>query len=408
MPADWATPRDVTARADKLWASGAILRELHTPAPDSAAFPNRVRLPGPRREDLTGDLTAAIAWATALTSDATRRGWRIETRRVSGGIHGSQIIPVAAHIDTPQVALALLPRDRADTARRYTQLLTETRSLPLPTLVLDAAEIVALRHPHTVLDAAAAWPTLLAVTAWLLQHPYSGKPARQVPVAGIHTKLIEQNTKLLRTLLDTADPGLADPAAASFAGRYGLATPARMLRLRGTGPALGLPHLVAAEVYWPVEGLAGSEACAGGIRQVVIVENVITFQAIPIVPGRLVLWGSGKEVAELLHPIDWLRNPTVDVVYWGDLDTHGFHILSVARAAIPHLRSILMEQTTLLTHKAWWGTETTPYTGVIDRLTSDEAETLRVLRDGNYGTRLRLEQEYIPLDDTFTRALNQE
>lgn len=93
---------------------------------------------------------------------------------------------------------------------------------------------------------------LLHVAAWLLANPASAIPARQVPVPGINSKLIEQHTKLLRALLDTADPTLADATQALFAARYGLATPDRLLRLRASGALVGLPHLRDAEVSLPL------------------------------------------------------------------------------------------------------------------------------------------------------------
>src|SRR5438067_215838 len=100
----WAGPRDVTRRAEKPWDSGAILRALNTAADTWTSFPDRTRLAGPGRDALAADLSAAADWAGILIGDAHRRGWRLETKRVSAGIHGGQTIPAAAYLDTPQQA----------------------------------------------------------------------------------------------------------------------------------------------------------------------------------------------------------------------------------------------------------------------------------------------------------------
>jgi hypothetical protein len=82
-------------------------------------------------------------------------------------------------------------------------------------------------------------------------------------------------------------------------------------------------------------------------------------------------------------------------VYWGDIDTHGFAILSRLRGRFPHVRSMLMDRETLLTHKDQWVREPSPVTGLLSGLTADEAALYADLAGDVYGDRVRLEQERV-------------
>jgi hypothetical protein len=50
-----------------------------------------------------------------------------------------------------------------------------------------------------------------------------------------------------------------------------------------------------------------------------------------------VIFGGGYAV-NVLERLDWLVS--LDLAYWGDLDTHGFAILNRLRRRFPHARSI--------------------------------------------------------------------
>lgn len=390
MPAStWSRPGDVTARAERLWATGAVLRELHTAESERSSFPARIRLIGPTKAELGEDLPSVIAWARTLRQDAEARSWRLDSRRMTDRVLGAQTVPVAAIIDTPHEALALLGRSHHRSAALFSSLLEQARSSSLT----EAAVTVALKRPLMVLDVAGDWPVLLQVAEWVIEHPHSGVQPRQVPVPGMHTKIIEQHGQLLRLLIDTAAPQLADSSTTAFAARYGLAEPSRQIRLRANGALVGLPHLDDADVAWPVAGLAASEHLQTYVNQIVIVENALSYQAVPLTAGRLVLWGGGKEAADLLGRVPWLT--TVGSFYWGDIDSHGFQILATVRQVLPQVRSILMDVDTLLEHRPWWVAEPAPTDTTLPSLTDAETQCFELLRNESWGMRVRLEQEFI-------------
>ncbi len=121
-------------------------------------------------------------------------------------------------------------------------------------------------------------------------------------------------------------------------------------------------------------------------------ENEITYLAFPPVPNAVVMFGGGYALSRLTS-LTWLDDRAL--VYWGDIDTHGFAILHQFRARFPHVRSMLMDRATLLAHQAQWVVEAGPVNAHLDRLTADEADLYRELVEGALGPSLRLEQERV-------------
>ena len=132
------------------------------------------------------------------------------------------------------------------------------------------------------------------------------------------------------------------------------------------------------------------------MRRVFITENEINFLTFPPVQGSLVVFGAGYGFAALAGT-HWLQRCAVH--YWGDIDTHGLAILDQLRASVPHAQSLLMDEATLLAHRAHWGQEPTPVLHDLPRLTAAEAALFDGLRQHQWQTQpqvqLRLEQERI-------------
>ncbi len=102
--------------------------------------------------------------------------------------------------------------------------------------------------------------------------------------------------------------------------------------------------------------------------------------------------GGGYAVS-LLGSFGWLA--TLDLVYWGDIDTHGFAILDRLRGSHPHVNSMLMDRSTLLAHREQWGAEPVPATSPLDNLDQAESALYADLISNAYGPSVRLEQEKI-------------
>ncbi|MHB1163710.1 MAG: Wadjet anti-phage system protein JetD domain-containing protein [Candidatus Nanopelagicales bacterium] len=390
----WSGPDVVAARLERLWRSGAVLREsvgVPSGRGGASAFPLRISLVRPSSADVADRLADVAGWSRSLVAASTRAGWRLETRRVSaGGSVGAQQVPWFAHVDDVDVALRVLGASARADARTFAAVFAQACGAG------GWARDVAVAWPLDALSAARDWPALLAVADWLRRHPRPGIPARMLPVPGMHSKLVESRQRLLGRLLDAALPAEAiDPAASSFAGRYGLAGTARTVTVRAAGPVVGLAHLPVAEVAWPAGGLAGIDPAERGVTAVVVVENYACLAMVPDAPGRVVLCGAGYQAADLLAAVGWLAS--VPVTYWGDLDSHGFAILDAVRAVLPGVTSTLMDAPTVAAHEGRRTLEPAPHPGGLQRLTAAERAGLLAL-----GPSGRIEQEH--LDQAWVAA----
>ncbi len=143
------------------------------------------------------------------------------------------------------------------------------------------------------------------------------------------------------------------------------------------------------EVSLRTDELAGLDVAA---VTVFVVENEVTYLAFPPVPGAVAVFGGGFASAGLAG-LPWLRDR--ELVYWGDIDTYGFDILSRLRGWLPNVRSILMDRSTLLSHRAHWSTEASPTRRPLDHLTDAEQSLYQDLISDVYGIGVRLEQERV-------------
>lgn len=84
--------------------------------------------------------------------------------------------------------------------------------------------------------------------------------------------------------------------------------------------------------------------------------------------------------------------------------THGLAILGRVRGHLPQVRSLLMDEATLLAHRSLWVAEPQPHRAdATDHLDAAEQALYRDLRGDRWGVRVRLEQERIGWDVAWAR-----
>ena len=384
MTAAWSTPADIEKAVRRRWESGELLRAHGEREPFT---PIDVPLRGPTPGGAASDLARVRRWASDLESGSHRRGgaaYQLQMRALGGRAMGRNEIPGRALVTTYDEARRLLGVHEQTDA--FDDVVTSTsHALPeLRTWVLE--------HPLRTLSNAASWQRLLSATVWLRDNGGRGKYLRQIDVEGIDTKFVEQHRALLADLLDELLPPSAVDARWSrgreFAARYGFRLPRPLVRMRAGEGVFPVPAQLS-ELALHVDELALLDVppC-----HVVVVENEVTFLSLPIAPGELVVFGSGYTVARLGR-IHWLASCRVH--YWGDLDTHGFAILSRLRGWLPQVRSLLMDRETFLAHRERWGTEPTPTRARLEHLTATEGDLYQDLVEDVFGASVRLEQERI-------------
>lgn len=247
-------------------------------------------------------------------------------------------------------------------------------------------------RPQDVVENHGKWSDLLIVCKYFVENPRPNVYLRELPIP-VHTKLIERNSRILRELLDTLlPPEMVSVEATDFHLRFGLKVKPALLRLRLLEEQLDWKYgLRVDDLSLPVDQAACLLAQHIQPKHVIIVENLINFLTLPKLPDTIGIWGAGFAV-HLLRDVLWLAN--CDVIYWGDLDEHGFEILSDLRGLFVHTKSVMMDQATFDRYSDY----RVPGKGSSRRfvyLTTEEAQLAQVITEQG----LRLEQEHILQDD---------
>ncbi|MGI6657142.1 MAG: DUF3322 domain-containing protein [Desulfobulbus sp.] len=377
----WTTPADLKAQVERLWNRGVLLASM---AEGESPFPRRLTLKGPDSQELSEKFSEVRDWIAQLSARAGL--YRIEWRSVNHRILGTNAIPAAIWIDTRADALRLIGKQQAaEQFATLVELTADKQPELLPWLS---------RRPLRALELAQDWPQLLEIIGWLRAHPRPAIYLRQIDLPGIHTKLIEGHRGVLAELLDLVLP--ADCIDATHTGirgfcrRYGFLDKPLQVRFRILDPHVRLLPVEADQDITLVQAAFASLALP--LSRVFITENEINFLAFPDVSDAMVLFGAGYGF-DNLSTAPWLHEKKI--YYWGDIDTHGFAILNQLRGILPHVVSFLMDQQTLLAHRALWGVETQPETGPLARLNAEESALYDQLRQNHWGERIRLEQERI-------------
>jgi hypothetical protein len=151
------------------------------------------------------------------------------------------------------------------------------------------------------------------------------------------------------------------------------------------------------DISAPCDELAGMRIRPAHIF---IVENLQTGLAFHDLPGTVAIMRLGYAV-DVLGQLPWLQH--AQCIYWGDIDTHGFAILNRARTYIPSLKSVLMDESTLLDHRDLWGEEKSQHHSIeLALLTNVEQKLYQSLKSNQYGQQVRLEQERVRWDLAWT------
>lgn len=333
-------------------------------------------LRGPSALDTSAHLDEARAWVEQWHRV---RHLRVETRTVGGRVAGTNEIPGRVWVDSYEQlwsALGVQPDVWTFTA------LVEATRLRAPAIVdwMSAKPMEVLRHQGE-------WVRLVDTARWIDAYARSDMYVRQVDVPGVDTKFIERFRTILAALLDcelAEDRVDRSRPPSDFAGRYLFRQKPSYVRYRRLSDGPGFSELTVR-----VSELADMPPAA---RTVFVVENEITYLAFPTVEDAVVIFGEGY-AASRLRPLKWLAQK--NLVYWGDIDTHGFAILNSVRRSFESARSMLMDRATLLAHEGQWVGEPNPTSEHLEVLLPDEASLYTDLVEGALGRSVRLEQERI-------------
>ncbi|MBM7456806.1 hypothetical protein HNR62_002708 [Oceanisphaera litoralis] len=244
---------------------------------------------------------------------------------------------------------------------------------------------------------AGCWPQLLAVCRYLVAHPRPGLYIRQLDITGVDSKFIEAHKPILKTLLDQLLPEAAIDTHFNglkehgFEKRYGLNYEQPTVRFRLLDPALAAELGGLTDLTIPLDAFSKLDLL---LDRVFITENKVNGLAFPATRNALVIFGLGYGV-QILKQVPWLAQCRLH--YWGDIDSHGFAMLSQLRSYFPQAQSLLMDSDTLLHCRPLWGVEAKPHSATqLPHLNESEQQLYQQLKQHHWQPNLRLEQERVP------------
>src|SRR5699024_11786535 len=231
---------------------------------------------------------------------------------------------------------------------------------------------------------APGFDTVISVVDWLRGHRLGSLRPRQLPIRGVDSKWFETHRGLVTALLT----GIGHADAVSV-----LDAEPRM-RLRILDPAISTDRSGPDDITAPISQLSRLSISP---RLVFVFENLETVLAMPAWPTAVAVHGSGYAV-DAVARLAWIEGARV--LYWGDLDSHGFAILNRLRTHRPDVEAVRMDEATLLAHEDLWVPGPTRSSGTLRELPGSETRALgRIRAEGD----VRLEQERIPWDTALAR-----
>lgn len=373
-------PLEIRKKLLNRWEKGILIEELYL---GQISFPYRLPLKMPSSSDMSSRFEEVRQWVFALEKESGSALWLLERKDINHRQLGRNSIPSAILFPDIESLLTFLGKKREYQSYRMS---IEKVIGSFPEL-----ELWCLKKPQQLLSVKDDLNRILSILLWIRDNPKPRIYLRQLSLDGVDTKFIENHRGLLSVLLDLIlDEGSIETeykGVGNFEKRYGFLSRPEMVRFR----------FLSGEQREGYSDLTvrAEEFCqtALPVKKIFVVENDISALAFPPCSEALLIFGRGYHFGALAGA-SWMNEK--DIYYWGDLDTHGFSILSQFRALFPGASSFLMDKETLVSHQVHWGVEPKQSTGGISGLSREENLLFEDLQNNRYGNQIRLEQEFIP------------
>jgi len=227
-------------------------------------------------------------------------------------------------------------------------------------------------NPKILLDNTDIWEKVLEVKNFFKQNPGPGIYIRELPVRGVDSKFIQNHKKVIDKILMQVceyDKNVKTLSNYGFERKYFLKYPKPRIRIKNKEWD---------DIEINVEDLKKFKE-----KKLFIIENLQTYLAFPVIEGYMTVFGGGFK-AGVLKGLDY------EAIYWGDIDTAGFAILSMVRSFIK-TESFLMDLNTFKNFEDLAVDDIKKEYGRLN-LTAEEFKCYNFIKAENK----RLEQERIP------------
>ncbi len=326
------------------------------------------------------DFHNEIQAIVSQSREKKKYGYSLEFHQVRTKHLGLQDLPKLISFDSQSDFLLFLGKEKeVENFEKDVRLVTASFPELAPWLV---------KNPGKVIEYHGKWDSILKVCHYFKQNPRPGLYIRELPVA-VHTKFVEQHQPILRELLDMIIPYHVTSGENQFEKRFNLKYKEPQVRFKILDRSISLRFFSGIDDL--AIPLSSFESLKLPLKKVLIVENktnLFTTLTLPFMEDTMAVFGEGNAVLKLGNT-SWLSE--MDILYWGDIDVHGFEILSRLRGFFPHTRSVLMDKDTF---DRFFENDNGAVSGNSSKLNlSDEERNLYDLLEAN---NWRLEQEKIP------------
>ena len=307
-------------------------------------------------------------------------GYSVELTTKNTRKYGAQSLPTRISIDSEADYLKLLnKKSEFNKFQNNIQLILDS----VPQL-----EQWLLKHPQKVIEYANEWEDLLKVCRYFMANYNPNLYLRELPIA-VHTKFIEENQKIITSLLEAVLPPeaiqIVDNQRHTFEQKFFLRYEEVSVRMRI------LDERVKKQYHFPVFELTTSLSEFKQLNlsnDCFITENKMNFLTLPNLKNSFAIWGEGYRTL-MLKSVDWLAS--CKIFYWGDIDADGFKILSQFRKYFPQTVSVMMDEETFKTFEKFAVEDNGSQPENLPNLTKEEHLLYSLV--SSYGK--RLEQEHI-------------
>jgi len=251
-----------------------------------------------------------------------------------------------------------------------------------------------IKNPQKIIDNFGKWDDLIKVCNYFVKNPKPHIYLRELPL-DISTKFVETNQTILRALLDILIECNVNADEIAFEKRFNLKCNEKLIRVRI------LDKKLSHDLFSGVDDISIPHTQFNALnipcKRVFVLENrtnfsnIFNFLTLPNLKESIAIFGEGFQIGLLKNAI-WLSDK--QIVYWGDIDAHGFQILSQIRGYFPQTRSCMMDFETFNAFKDLSITGVDTKVSELNHLNPEEHQLFTYLL--NQEEKNRLEQEKIP------------
>lgn len=370
------SPQDIKAKAERKYFS--FLQTVVQEIPFS-----RIVIPGDKTYNKTsvGDFQKEISALINQSKEKRGFGFTIDYQTIKTKSIGTQSLPTIIYFDSEKDFLKFLGKEKEVDIFINDWKLVHSHFPELKDWII--------KNPTKIIQHQGKWESILKVCNYFKICPKPNLYIRELP-ANVHTKFIESNQSILAELLNIIILNHVNHNEKEFEKRFNLKFREPLVRFKI------LDKQISENFFSGLDDISITisqfESLKLPLKQVLIVENKINLLTIaltlPAMKNTIVIFGQGNAVTNIQNA-KWLND--IIILYWGDIDVHGFEMLSRIRKHFNHTKSILMDKTTF--HKYFENDTAKPTTDKTTlNLTENERELYNLVKTNNW----RLEQEKIP------------